>query len=89
MKNSIEVDLEKKVIDSKQKKHDLKMQVSQVEYSWIHCWDRGDKRSIEGRTKRRITMPHMCSSIKKAKYKDGNLGAYHFKPSHHCRACMQ
>jgi hypothetical protein len=31
----------------------------------------------------------MYSSIKKAKYKDGNLGAYHFKPSHHCRACMQ
>jgi hypothetical protein len=31
VKNAIEVDLEKKVIDSKQKKHDLKMQVSQVE----------------------------------------------------------
>jgi hypothetical protein len=30
VKNAIEVDLEK-VIDSKQKKHDLKMPVSQVE----------------------------------------------------------
>lgn len=27
-KNAIEVDLEKKVIDSKQKKHELKMEVS-------------------------------------------------------------
>ncbi len=45
--------------------------------------------NIEGRTKRGITMPHMYSSFKKAKYKDGNLGAYHFKPSHHSRACMQ
>jgi hypothetical protein len=45
--------------------------------------------NIEGRTKRTITMPRMYINIKKAKYKDGNLGAYHFKSSRHCRACMQ